>query len=77
MTETPANHVATEEAMSWREVQDRPEYQEYHRKVVEECVRLMGKHVREFFDKQCEYTEGFLEGRPPEEEAQAQYEAMT
>lgn len=54
-----------------------PEYKAYHQLVVTECVRLMGERVREFFDKQCDYLEGFEEKRPAEEEAYAQWEAMT
>lgn len=53
------------------------EYKEYHQAVVTECVRLMGEHVREFFDEQCDYLEGFQEGRPAEEEAYSQWESIT
>lgn len=52
-------------------------YMEYHRAVVAECVRLMGEQNRGFFDQGCTYEEGFREKRPAEEEAYAQFEAMS
>lgn len=52
-------------------------YSVYHRDVVEECVKLLGELNRPFFDQQCTYEEGFAEGRPAAEEAEAQYEALT
>jgi hypothetical protein len=54
-----------------------PEYQAYHKQVVEACVKLMGEQARSFFDTECDYLDEFWEGADPEEVAQAQYDAVT
>jgi hypothetical protein len=59
------------------DVKSSPQYQVYHEQVVEACAKLMGEQVRDFFDKQCDYLEEFMEGADPEEVAQAQYDAVT
>ena len=56
-------------------------YEEYHKAVVDECVRLSqflydGESTREFWDKQCSYEDEFREGLTPEECADACIEAL-
>lgn len=50
-------------------LKETPEYQAYHRRVVEACVELMGEQAREFFDKQCDFIEQFAAGDEPEDVA--------
>jgi hypothetical protein len=52
-------------------------YEEYHRRVVEECVKIMGEKNREFFDKVCSYHEEYEAGELPEDVANYQYESLT
>lgn len=52
------------------------EYQEYHRRVVEECVELMGEDSREFYEKQCTYFDEWEQGVHPRQVAQEQLDAM-
>ena len=56
---------------------DALDYQHYHDRVVEECVRLMGEQNRQFFDEVCDYIPEYLEGIEPREVALAQQEACT
>lgn len=54
-------------------------YIEYHKSVVEACVKLMGEEHREFFDKVCSYEEQFTEEggpRSPDEVAQDQADCI-
>lgn len=52
------------------------EYEEYHRRVVEECVELMGEDSREFYSKQCTYFDEWESGLHPRQVAQEQVSAM-
>ena len=58
-------------------IQRTPEYQEYHRKVVDACAALMGEEHRDFFNLACDYLEEFAEGRDPDQVAQDQCEALS
>ena len=51
-------------------------YQDYHARVVSECVRLMGELNRIFFDEVCDYVEEFNNGTDPEEVAFQQQESV-
>lgn len=53
-----------------------PQYQAYHNRVVEACVKLMGEHVRLFFSEQCDYLQEFLENEDPEDVAYTQWEHL-
>lgn len=63
--------------MIYKEAKANPEYQQYHKQVVDECAKLMGEKHREFFDTQCDYMTGFAEKRSPADVAMDQYEAFT
>lgn len=52
------------------------EYEEYHRRVVEECADLMGEESREFYAKECTYFEEWESGLHPRQVAQEQLAAM-
>ena len=52
-------------------------YEEYAKKCVDTCCKLMGEQHREFWETQCSWEEAFAENRDPEQVAQDEYEAMT
>lgn len=60
----------------WTPSKEGPEYEAYHRKVVDACAALMGEEHRNFFDRECSYVDEFKEGQDPEEVAQNQYDAL-
>ena len=58
------------------EIKQAVEYQAFHKRVVAECVLLMGEQNREFFDKQCDYIEEFLASDEPYDVAISQQECL-
>ena len=62
--------------MSYKAGKSNPEYQRYHKQVVEACVRLIGERCRQFFDTQCDFLEEFNSEQDPEEVAQDQLESL-
>ncbi len=54
-----------------------PEYQAYHRKVVDACAALMGEECRCFFNEQCDFVYEYTEGTEPGDVALDQKEALS
>jgi hypothetical protein len=53
-----------------------PEYEAYHRKVVELLVAATGEEWRHQWNLMCDYTQEFEDGETPEVVAEANIEAM-
>lgn len=52
-------------------------YKAFHKRVVKECVRLMGKEMRDYFNLGCDYLEEYIAKEKPADVAQDQYDAIT
>lgn len=53
-----------------------PEYEIYHKRVVEALVKKTDESYRHMWDIECEYLQEFEDGEDPEIVAQANIDAM-